>query len=505
MMRKFGGTLSGSAAPVLAAAVALGAALRFWRLGHQSFWYDESVTVGLLHHSLGGMLSALPNVEGTPPVYYCVAWVWARVFGFGEAGIRSLSAVAGVALILSAYGIGSRLISGRAGLVAAWLVACNPFLIWYSQEARAYSLLALMAALALLAFAHLLSPRPRARWIVGWAVFGGLALATHYYAVVALAPAGAWLLWIHRRDPRVWCAMLLVAVVGVALTPLALHQSHNTAWVAEEPLGPRLAQVPAQFVRGTGAPPELWLELAGGLAVVLGAALLVARSDGLERWRAVLAAGLGLTGCLLSLILALAGVDYLITRNLISVLVLLIVGLAGGLGARRAGWLGLTGAAVLCGVGVIATVAVATGWRWQRPGWAGVARVGNLARTHAYRQLVILEDDDSLEPLGLYAPTLHGLPPWGAAVRAITLIAVVRGPYSPLCWWGAACHLTHQTLDTSLHVSGFHPAGPVRQTGQFAILRLVASRQVRVTRGRLVTALQNTPLTSYGLFVTRPG
>jgi uncharacterized membrane protein len=229
MMRKSGGTLSGSAGPVLAAAVALGAALRFWRLGHQSFWYDESVTVGLLHHSLGGMLSALPKVEGTPPVYYCVAWVWARVFGFGEAGIRSLSAVAGVGVILCAYGIGFRLISRRAGLVAAWLVACNPFLIWYSQEARAYSLLVLMAGLALVAFAQLVSPRPRGRWILAWTVFAGLALATHYYAVVVLAPAGACLLWIHRRDPRVWYSMLLVAVVGVALAPLALDQKHNTA------------------------------------------------------------------------------------------------------------------------------------------------------------------------------------------------------------------------------------------------------------------------------------
>jgi hypothetical protein len=489
---------------LVAAAVALGAALRFWRLGHQSFWYDESVTVGLLHRSLGGMLGALPHVEGTPPVYYCLAWAWTRVFGLGATGIRSLSAAAGVGLILCAYGIGSRLVSRRTGLVAAWLVACNPFLIWYSQEARAYSLLALTTGLAVLAFANLLSNTPRPRWIVAWAVFAGVALATHYYAVVVLAPAGAWLLWIHRRDPRVWYAMLLLGMVGLALAPLALHQKHNTAWIAEEPLGPRLAQVPAQFVRGTGAPFEAWFDLAGGLAVVLGVALLVTRARGLERSGAVLAAGLGLAGCLLSLLLALVGVDYLITRNLISILIPLIVGVAGGLGARRAGLVGLGGTAVLCAVGVLATVAVATHWRWQRPDWAGVARIGGLSEPHAYRQLAILEDDDSLEPLGLYSPTLHGLPPWGATVRTVTLIAVVRGPYDPLCWWGAACHLTHQPLETRLRLAGFRPRGPVRRTGQFAILRLAASGPTRLTRGRLVTALQNTPLTSYGLFVTRP-
>ena len=39
------------------------------------------------------MLGLIPQTESTPPLYYCVAWVWARVFGFGEAGLRSLSAL----------------------------------------------------------------------------------------------------------------------------------------------------------------------------------------------------------------------------------------------------------------------------------------------------------------------------------------------------------------------------------------------------------------------------
>ncbi len=55
--------------------------------GHQSFWYDESFTVTLVHHSPGKMLGLLPRTELTPPLYYCIAWVWVRIFGFGEAGL----------------------------------------------------------------------------------------------------------------------------------------------------------------------------------------------------------------------------------------------------------------------------------------------------------------------------------------------------------------------------------------------------------------------------------
>lgn len=41
------------------------ALLRFWRLGHQSFWYDEAFTSTLVHHSAGTMLGLLPRTELT--------------------------------------------------------------------------------------------------------------------------------------------------------------------------------------------------------------------------------------------------------------------------------------------------------------------------------------------------------------------------------------------------------------------------------------------------------
>src|SRR6185437_10957473 len=100
----------------------------------------------------GKMMGLIPQSESTPPLYYCVAWVWARLFGDHEAGLRSLSAVAGVLVVPIAYGLGARLIGRRAGLIAAALTACNPLLVWYSQEARSYSMLVLLSAVSLVAF-----------------------------------------------------------------------------------------------------------------------------------------------------------------------------------------------------------------------------------------------------------------------------------------------------------------------------------------------------------------
>src|SRR5436305_1859876 len=85
------------------------AALRFSTLGVQSFWHDEAVTVGrVLHPGLGATLREIPSSEATPPLYYVLAWVWTKVFGTSEAGIRSLSALFGTATVPVAYAVGAR-------------------------------------------------------------------------------------------------------------------------------------------------------------------------------------------------------------------------------------------------------------------------------------------------------------------------------------------------------------------------------------------------------------
>src|SRR6202035_4771950 len=126
------------ASPALAVAglTIFAAVLRFGRIGHQGVWVDEAHTDLLLHFSAGRMLGLLPHTESTPPLYYVIAWVWARIFGFGETGLRSLSAVAGVLMVPVAYAAGAKLLSRRAGLIVAALVTTSPLLIWYSQEAR---------------------------------------------------------------------------------------------------------------------------------------------------------------------------------------------------------------------------------------------------------------------------------------------------------------------------------------------------------------------------------
>jgi mannosyltransferase len=293
-------------------------------------------------------------------LYYCLAWVWARLFGYGEAALRSLSALAGVAMIPVVYGAGAKLISRRAGLFGAAFAACSPLLIWYSQEARSYQLLALLASLSLLAFAHALA-RPTWRSLSVWVISCALALATHYYAVLAVVPEAVWLLTVHRRRRPVQIAFALVALCGLGLIPLAIseHGTGRSNWIAHAPFGRRLGQIIPQFAVGFDGPAHAVLEPMAIGILVLSLILLVTRATPETRKGAVLAGGLALAGLVLSLVLVAAGFDDLLTRNMLAIWTPAALLVAGGLAAPRARVLGLIAATALCGIGASR----------RRPGW----------------------------------------------------------------------------------------------------------------------------------------
>ncbi len=177
----------------LAALTVLAAALRLSTLDLQSFWYDEAFTpVHVLHASLGATLHAFVHTENNPPLWYLVVWAWSRLAGTGEVALRLPSALAGIATVPVAWGIGRELAGRRAAALAGAIVAVNPLLVWYSQEARPYAFYVLFAALALLCMLRA-DRDPTPRRLVLFAVGGALALLSHYFAVFLVVPMALWL------------------------------------------------------------------------------------------------------------------------------------------------------------------------------------------------------------------------------------------------------------------------------------------------------------------------
>lgn len=351
----------------VAVLTALGAALRLPTLDRQSFWLDELVTASLLDRGLGDVLAEIPRTEATPFVYYVVAWVWGSVFGLGEIGLRSLSALVGTAAIPVAYAAGIVLVSRRAGVVAAALVAANPLLVWYSQEARSYSLLVLLGAGSVLAFGHAL--RGGRRSLAVWAALSALAIATHYFALFLVAAEAVWLFArLPARRPVV-LASLVPGATLVAHVPLVLAQHDNAEAVAGSGLVSRIAGIPKNLTVGYSFPAEAVGSALAALLLVAGAALVV-RAGAAARRGALVAGSLAFTAIVTPIVLAVVGVDFLIARNTIVAVVPAAVFLAAGYAASRSG---LVAAAVLCVLSAAVALAPAFDTRYGRTDWRGAA------------------------------------------------------------------------------------------------------------------------------------
>jgi mannosyltransferase len=410
---------------ILVAIVAAGASLRFATLSGQSFWLDEAVAIRSARLDISGLFDSLARTEGNPPLYFLLLDGWMRVFGGSEAAVRSLSALFGTATIPVGYLIGRRLATPRIGLVAAGLVAFNPLLVWFSQEARPYALLVLLSGLAFLFFVSALEGAG-GRALTGWAVFSGLALATHYFAALVVLPEAAWLAWRVRPLRRLVPAFAGFTVLAAALLPLVLDQGNaqDYSFVKGEALATRVvAQVPKQWLVGYDAPLETAAVVAAGLLVAAGAALALLRSEGRERRAAALGLGVGGAALALALVLALAGADYYLSRYVLAAWLPLALAVAVGFGARRSGRVGLASVAALCALFVFVVVSVSARPELQRDDWRGVART--LGPADGARAIVVTPINGSI-PLGLYLPGLSKLTSAGAPVSEIDAVAVAQ-------------------------------------------------------------------------------
>ena len=235
-------------------AILLAAAfLRFYRLDASSLWSDEGNTWAMLSRSYGEIAQAAA-ADIHPPGYYWLLKVWSGLFGTNAWAMRSFSAVAGVLLVLVVARIGRRLAADRAAklwlpLLAALIAAVNPLLVYYSQEARMYMLLALAGAglfWSMLAgrlwdfqeeadFGRSLPGRPSSRetvFLEGWPAYAGyvlfaaLGLWTHYSFAIVLAAANlAWLArWAALRwgQPRSALASWRVIAIWIGVNFAAL-------------------------------------------------------------------------------------------------------------------------------------------------------------------------------------------------------------------------------------------------------------------------------------------
>jgi mannosyltransferase len=209
--------------------------VRLINLTYHSLWFDEAMSTFWAARPAAYIWRVGLSLaeDRHPPVYYLLLRGWTLLFGTDDFAVRSMGVLIGALAVLPAYGIGRRLGGRRAALLGALLLALNPFLVWYSQEARMFMPATTFVLVGLYGVVRLAdSPR---WWGALLIVLGFVAaLYSYLYSAFILPVAGAWLLlmWWRDRDQgrapaaSFWPGVAALAVVGLLFLPLA-----RAAWL----------------------------------------------------------------------------------------------------------------------------------------------------------------------------------------------------------------------------------------------------------------------------------
>jgi hypothetical protein len=150
---------------------------------NQSLWLDEAISAQVVKtYSYTDIVSKFSPSDFHPPLFYLTLKAWTSVFGFSEVSLRFPSVIFSLITIY--------LVSRFFGFWPSALLAFNPLYLYYSQEARMYSLVTLLVFCAFLAFKY--------KKIFLYYLFTFLSLSTFYGSVFFFAAIS--LYWLFKKN-----------------------------------------------------------------------------------------------------------------------------------------------------------------------------------------------------------------------------------------------------------------------------------------------------------------
>jgi len=226
-----------SSSPCLAAIsllVLLAFATRAVSLDAQSLWRDEVDALRFATAPWPEMLATFTRPGWNGPLYFLLLRGWIALAGTGEYAMRFFSLAFGALCVPLIYALGRRLFNQLAGFLAALLVTASPYLTWYGQEVKMYTLVLTLALLAVYAqtvgLRRAVGEEGWRRFSFSWGAVQVIATSLAFYAHILAAlliPVQVllYLAW-WPRSRRQW-AGTLVSLICLTLPYLPL-----VAWQA---------------------------------------------------------------------------------------------------------------------------------------------------------------------------------------------------------------------------------------------------------------------------------
>ncbi len=159
--------------------------LRIFKLTSQSVWIDEYITADFSsgENLIYVFFNSLAN-NPHPPLFFIFEYFFIKLFGISEFSIRIFPSLIGVVSIFVFYKFMRSFFSEKISLIALFLFCFNPYLIYYSQEARMYSFFMLVSLIIVYYF--LLSIKYNSFLFLPFTIWSIIGLYIHNYTILLL-------------------------------------------------------------------------------------------------------------------------------------------------------------------------------------------------------------------------------------------------------------------------------------------------------------------------------
>jgi 4-amino-4-deoxy-L-arabinose transferase-like glycosyltransferase len=201
---------------------------------NQSLWLDEAIgAIVVKTFTFRDILLKFPLSDNHPPLYYLILKAWTLLFGYSGISLRMPSIIFGIGAIYFVYQIAKKFTKVNP-LIPAVLLATSPLAIYYSQEARMYSLAAFLATAGIFYFLETLRDSKNLKYWLGFVIFYTL-LPFSDYVPIFLYPVFIIFPLISRAGWKWWKRFILgsipLAVMGVAWLPIFIKQGTAGRWL----------------------------------------------------------------------------------------------------------------------------------------------------------------------------------------------------------------------------------------------------------------------------------
>jgi len=210
--------------------ILLSTALRLFRLGKQSLWLDEALSLLFASLPFKTSIGAILLDGVHPPLYYLLLRFFLYM-GQSEEVLRLPSAMFGVLSVPLVYKIGRLCFGQKVGLVSTFFLSLSPFHIWFSQDARMYAMVMFFALGSMYFFLRATRENTWRFW-AGLVIFSTLAYGTHYFALQIALMQFAFILCrfqILHRVLRKWAICQCLAFLPLIPWLIAYFSQHVVA------------------------------------------------------------------------------------------------------------------------------------------------------------------------------------------------------------------------------------------------------------------------------------